>query len=163
MYLDYPNLIEEPARKLADLERSHRNRPTESRLKMLRLLKEGTYRSRRRLAEVLGYSERQLGRWFDAYREGSLEALLDRGRPGGSSEKVTDAAWEALEEKMKVGEIARLEEARSYLAEEHGIRYAGIQGVSMLFQRRGVKLKTGRRSNQQADPDEQAAFKKEIR
>lgn len=163
MYLDYPNLIEEPPAELADLERSHRGGPTESRLKMLRLLKEGTYRSRRQLAAVLGYCERQLGRWFDTYREGGLEALVDRGQPGGSSEKVTDEAWAGLEEKMKAGQIARLEDARRYLRIEHGITYAGIQSVSMLFQRRGVKLKTGRRSHQQAAPEEQAAFKKEVR
>lgn len=160
MYLDYPNLIAEPATELADLERSHRGQPTETRLKMLRLLKDETYRSRRQLAGVLGYCERQLGRWFATYREGGLEALLDRGQPGGSSEKVTDEAWAGLEEKMKAGEIARLEDARRYLEEEHGITYAGIQGISMLFQRRGVKRKTGRPRHQKADPDEQAAFKK---
>lgn len=162
MYLDYPDLIDESSPELADLERSHRGQPTESRLKMLRLLKDETYRSRRQLADVLGYCERQLGRWFDTYREGGLDALLDLGQPGGSSENVTDAAWQALEEKMKAGQIAHLEEARRYLEEEHGITYAGIQSISMLFQRRGVKLKTGRRRHQKADPDEQAAFKKEV-
>ena len=160
MYLDYFSLITDPPDELADLERKHRGRPTESRLKMLRLLKNGSYPSRRALAPVLGYSERQLKRWFDAYREGGLEALLDRGQPGGSSEKVTDEAWKALEEKMKAGEIARLEDARSYLEEEHNISYAGIQGISMLFQRRGVKLKTGRRKHRKGSPEEQAAFKK---
>lgn len=162
MYLDYSSLIAEPASALADLERKHRGRPTESRLKMLRLLKDGSYPSRRALAPVLGYSERQLKRWFDTYREGGLGALLKRGRPGGSSEKVTSEAWAALEEEMKAGRIARLEDARRYLAGEHGIRYAGIQGISMLFQRRGVKLKTGRKEHRKASAEEQAAFKKSL-
>ena len=160
MYLDYPSLITESAGELANLERKHRGRPTESRLKMLRLLKDGSYPSRRALAPVLGYCERQLKRWFDAYREGGLEALLDRGQPGGSSEKVTGEAWQALKEKMKAGEIHRLEDARSYLEEEHNISYAGIQGISMLFQRRSVKLKTGRRKHRKGSAEEQEAFKK---
>ena len=63
---------------------------------MLRLLKEGTCRSRRQLAGVLGYSERQLKRWFDAYRAGGLEALLERKAPGGRAEAVTPEAWAGL-------------------------------------------------------------------
>lgn len=160
MYLNYPDLIEESPEQLAERERTRRFGPISDRLKMLRLLKEGTYRSRRALAPVLGYSERQLGRWFDAYREGGLEALLDRGKSGGSSERVTPEAWAALAVEMKAGRIARLEDARRYLEEEHGIHYAGITSISALFERHGVKLKTGRRTNRKADPAEQAAFKK---
>ena len=88
MYLDYPDLIEESLEELAKRERQHRSGPTSDRLKMLRLLKDGAFRSRRKLAGVLGYSERQLKRWFDTYREGGLEALLDRSAPGGRPEKV---------------------------------------------------------------------------
>lgn len=160
MYLDYPNLIDESPEELIEQERHRRSGPVGDRLKMLRLLKTGSYRSRRALAPVLGYSERQLKRWFDAYREGGLKALLDRRAPGGSSERVTSEAWTALEEEMKAGNIARLEDARRYLEEEHGIQYAGITSISALFERHGVKLKTGRRTNRKADPAEQAAFKK---
>jgi len=96
MYLDYPDLIEESLEELAKRERQHRSGPTSDRLKMLRLLKDGAFRSRRKLAGVLGYSERQLKRWFDTYREGGLEALLDRSAPGGRPEKVTPEAWSGL-------------------------------------------------------------------
>lgn len=160
MYLAYPELIEESPEELAERERQHRASPVSDRLKMLRLLKAGTYRSRRALAVVLGYSERQLDRWFETYREGGLEALLGRGQPGGSSERVTEEAWSGLEEMMKRGEIARLEDARRYLEEEHGIEYAGIGAISALFGRRGTRLKTGRRRHRKADAAKQAAFKK---
>jgi len=53
MYLSYPNLISESPEELATLERRHRSSPISDRRKMLRLLKEGTYRSRRQLAGVL--------------------------------------------------------------------------------------------------------------
>jgi len=120
---------------------------------MLRLLKDGTYQSRRKLASVLGYSERQLGRWFDAYRSGGLEALLNRDAPGGRSAKATPEAWAGLVEEMKAGQVARPEDAGRYLSEEHGIEYAGVSSISALFKRRGVKLNlAGRRKNRKADP-----------
>jgi hypothetical protein len=62
MYLDYPDLINESLEQLATRERQHRSSPVGDRLKMLRLPKEGTYRSRHQLTVVLGYSERQLKR-----------------------------------------------------------------------------------------------------
>jgi transposase len=160
MHLSYPDLIEESVSDLADKERAHRGTPLEIRLKMLRLLKAGTFRSRSALAPVLGYSKRQLKRWFDTYQEGGLEDLLDRGSPGGSTERVTPEAWADLEKKMIGGEVPRLEDARRYLAEEHDIQYANVTSLSSLFQRRGVKLKTGRKQNRKADPEAQAAFKK---
>lgn len=160
MYLPYPDLIEESVSTLAKRERAYRGTPLEIRLKMLRLLKAGHFRSRGALAPVLGYSERQLKRWFDAYREEGLKGLLDRGDPGGSSERITLEAWTALKKEMIAGRISRLEDARRYLAEEHGVRYANITSISDLFKRRGVKLKTGRKQNRKADPKAQAAFKK---
>lgn len=160
MHLSYPDLIEESLSALARLERSRRGTPVEVRLRMLRLLKEGRYGSRRSLAPVLGYSERQLKRWFDAYREGGIGGLLDRGTPGGSTERMTPEAWADLDQKMIDGQISRLEDARRYLADQHGIQYANITSISSLFQRHGVKLKTGRKQHRKADREEQAAFKK---
>lgn len=160
MYLDYPNLITESPDELARLEYQHRGRPTENRLKMLRLLKEGRFRSRRQLAPVLGYCERQLKRWFETYRRDGLEALLSYPGAGGSTERITDEAWLALETKMKQGRIARLEDARQYLAQDWGVAYRGISSISELFKRRKTKLKTGRPRHEKADAAAQAAFKK---
>jgi transposase len=160
MYLSYPDLIEEPVEQIRSLERAHRGTPLEARLKMLRLLKAETFRSRSALSEVLGYSERQMDRWFQAYREKGLDGLLDRGDPGGSPERVTPEAWEGLCKQMIEGKVSRLEDARRYLADKHDVQYAGISSISMLFQRRGVKLKTGRKEHRKADRDAQAAFKK---
>lgn len=160
MQLSYPDLIEEPISALARLEQSRRGTPVEVRLKMLRLLKEGRFGSRRSLAPVLGYSERQLKRWFDAYRKGGIDSLLDRGTPGGATEWMTPEAWADLDQKMIDGQIPRLEDARRYLAEKHEIQYASITSISSLFQRHEVKLKTGRKQHRKADREEQAAFKK---
>ena len=159
MYLHYPDLIQESPDELARLERQHRSSPVADRLQMLRLLKSGTYRSRRALSEVLGYSERQLHRWFETYRTGGLDALLLHQRPGGSQERITPEAFAALEAEMRAGRIATLNDAQRYLHEHHAIPYT-IGGLSDLFRRRKVKRKTGRRRHRKASQAEQAAFKK---
>ena len=161
MRLNYPDLIEETPKELARLEREHRSGPLGVRLKMLRLLKAEAYPSRLQLAPVLGYSRKQLQRWWKAYREGGLDALLERGTPGGSAERVTAEAWTALEAEMKAGRIARLKEAQQFLQERFSIRYT-VGGLGDLFRRRKAKLKTGRRRNTKASSDEQAAFKKTV-
>ena len=85
--------------------------------------------------------------------------MLKRETPGGRAEAVTPEAWAGLEEEMKAGRIAQLEDTRRYLADVHGIEYAGIASISALFQRRGVKLKTGRWRHRRADAKKQQAFK----
>ncbi len=162
MYLNYTELIHEPPEQLARLERQYRSGPLADRLKMLRLLKIGAYRSRRALAELLGYSERQLQRWFDTYRAGGLEALMVREQPSGRNEQVTPEAWSALETEMKAGRIAGLKEAQRFLEARFSMAYT-IGGLSDLFRRRKTKLKTGRRRNKKATQAEQAAFKKSVR
>ena len=161
MRLNYPDLIREAPDQLARLERKHRSSPLEDRLKMLRLLKAEAYPSRMQLAPVLGYSPRQLQRWWGAYQEGGLKALLDRASPGGSAERISEEAWQALEAEMKGGRVARLRDARRFLRERFSTSYT-IGGLSDLFRRRKARLKTGRRRNRKASPEEQAAFKKTV-
>lgn len=160
MWIDYAKVIEESPEELLAAEKRLRGSPLQSRARMLRLLKTEAYQSRRELAGALGYSRRQLGRWWKAYQKGGLDALLSRKPLGGSTERVSEEAWAALCEKMKRGEIARLEEARQFLAEEHGVCYRSVSAVSRLFKRRRVKLKTGRPRHGKASSEEQAAFKK---
>lgn len=161
MWIDYTEEISESVDQLRTLEKKRSSeRSVADRLKMLRLLKSGQCRSRRQAARLLGYSERQLSRWFQTYREEGLEGLCQVGSPGGLDERVTPEAWEALTERMEAGEIARLKDAQRFLEEEFGIEYESVSGISRLFDRRGVKLKTGRRRHKDADPEAQETFKK---
>lgn len=161
MWIDYTEEISESTQQLRRLEKKRSaNRSVADRLKMLRLLKSGQCRSRSQVADLLGYSKRQLDRWFRTYREEGLEGLCQVETPGGPSEKVTPEAWDALTEKMKAGEIARLKDAQQFLKEQFGIEYESVSGISRLFDRRGVKLKTGRPRHKDADPEAQETFKK---
>jgi transposase len=73
---------------------------------------------------------------------------------------VTSEAFADLQEAMKRGEIATIGQADEFLRERHGIEYAHPDGVGQLLRRRKVKLKTGRPRHEEADPEEQEAFKK---
>lgn len=128
---------------------------------MLRLLKSEECTNLGEAAQALGYSWRQCQRWFRSYQEGGIEELLiSRVSERGRQELVTQEAFEDLKEAMKKGQIATISEADEFLRERHGIEYAHPDGVGQLLRRRKVKLKTGRPRHEEADPDQQEAFKK---
>lgn len=160
MWLDYRQAIAESAADLVALERRYRGAGVADRIKMLRLLKTDAYPSQRQVATVLGYTERQLRRWWQVYTQDGLSALLQRERPGGRVERLNATALAALEAEMKAGRIGRLRDAQRFLAEQWGVHYQGVSGLSRLFQRHKIKLKTGRRRHRRADAEAQAAFKK---
>ena len=112
----------------------------------------------------MGYSWRQCHRWFASYKKGGLEELLkSRVSERGRQELVTEEAFADLQEAMKRGEIATISEADQFLRERHGIQYAHPDGVGQLLRRRKVTLKRGRPRHEEADPEEQEAFKKTSR
>jgi transposase len=160
---NYPDLIVETQEQLLECEKSLRGSALENRVKMLRLLKSSAYPSQLRLAKALGYSPRQIRRWWKTYREDGLQALLEDKthlRWANNKERVSQEALVALEEKMKAGQIARLEEVRIFLEEHFDIHYKGVSALSRLLKRHQIKLKTGRRRHRKASEEEQAAFKK---
>ncbi|MBV8869892.1 MAG: winged helix-turn-helix domain-containing protein [Acetobacteraceae bacterium] len=162
MWIDYGGSVAESIEELAEIGRRLRGRAEADRVKLLLALRSGRERSLRRAAAVLGYSERQAQRWWRAYRSGGLAALLERRPREGRRERVGPAAWAALEAEMRAGRVARLREAQAFLRDRHGIAYS-LNGVSLLFKRHRVKLKTGRRRHRKADAAAQAAFKKGVR
>ncbi len=163
MWIDYRDQITQSTTALQVLEKRLRGRPLADRVTLLRLLKAGTIRSLRAAAPVLGYSERQLQRWWASYTARGLEALVQWQPRPGRQEQVSPEAWAALAMEMRAGRIARLKEAQRYLREQWRTDYRSLNGLSQLFKRHKTKLKTGRRRHRQADPVAQTAFKKYLR
>jgi transposase len=89
------------------------------------------------------------------------ELLKSRVDQRGRQELVTEEAFEELEEAMKRGEIATINQAHEFLS-ERGIEYSHPDGVGQLLRRRKVKKKTGRPRHENADEQEQEAFKKTL-
>ncbi|HET8647851.1 MAG TPA: winged helix-turn-helix domain-containing protein [Vicinamibacteria bacterium] len=159
MRIAYPSAIGESEQELAALERRLRGRPVAARVRMLRLLKAGAAPSLGACAPLVGYSPRQLARWWAAYRAGGVAAVVrERPRPGKAS-RLTPEARAGLEAEMRAGAIATLEDARRYLAERHGVVYASLNGVWWQLRKHRIKLKTGRRQHRRADPAAQEAFR----
>ena len=146
---------------LKELEKYHRYSHLFQRVRMLRLLKSQECPNLGEAAQALGYSWRQCQRWFASYQNGGIEELLkSRVHERGRQELVTPEAFEDLKEAMKRGEIATIGQADEFLRDRHGIEYAHPDGVGQLLRRHKVKLKTGRPRHEEADQEEQEAFKK---
>jgi transposase len=155
----YPSVIGESEQELAAAERRLRGRPIAARVRMLRLLKTGAAATLGACAPLVGYSPRQVARWWAAYRAGGPAALTrERPRPGKAS-RLTPEALAGLEERMRAGGIATLDDARRYLAERWGIEHASLNGVWWQLRKHKIKLKTGRRRHRKADAAAQEAFR----
>jgi transposase len=158
--LNYDAIIQESREELARLARRHRNSVVGTRLSMLKKLKSGEARSLPKAAEQVGYSLRQCQRWFKAYQQVGLTALLQESQQGRTSgERMTAAAWGALDEALRAGEVATYAQARQLLA-EHGVMYKDDTSVLKLFRRHKIKAKTGRPRHEKVDVAVQSAFKK---
>ena len=153
MRTHYRDQILESEQELEHLERSLRGQALCDRVKMLRLLKSGAYGSRRTLAPTLGYSERQLQRWWKIYKKSGIDGLLEEKAVGGSTERVTDTAWQALKLAMRGGQIKQLKEAQAYLKEHFGIEYSSLQGLSDMIKRRGIADMMAERNKAQSKPN----------
>jgi winged helix-turn helix protein len=105
VWIDYGERLAESVEDLAGIGRRRRGRARADRVKLLLALKSGRERSLRRAAAPLGYSERQAQRWWATYRSGGLDALLERRPREGRRERVTPAAWAALDAGMRAGGV----------------------------------------------------------
>jgi transposase len=158
MWINYQQAITETVEELTAREKEVRGRPTESRVRMLRLLKSGQVPSLAQCAPLLGYSQTQLTRWWERYHRHGLAAVLaERDYPGMPSQ-LTPEALAGLEAAMHQGRIATVKDAQRYLREEEGITYRSLNGVWWQLRRHQIKLKTGRRQHRKADKEDQAAF-----
>jgi len=84
MRAPYADLISEPLPNLIRAKRARRSTPLAPRVQMLRLFKDGTCASQIAVAAHLGYSERQVRRWWIAYSSGGG----GRDRPAGGRAAV---------------------------------------------------------------------------
>ncbi len=157
--IDYPAAITEGVAILREHETRLRGTAAAPRVQMLRLLKGGEATRLSQVAVLVGYSPRQVERWWQTYRTDGLAVLERVYHPAGKPAQLTEEAWAGLRIEREAGRIGGQEEARRYLEEHWDIRYESVNGISYQFKRRKVKWKTGRRRHAKADAAAQAAFK----
>jgi transposase len=88
------------------------------------------------IAERLGRPRSVIQRWFDLFRQGGLERLLDKRRGQGMPSRLTAEAAQALREKLAAGGWRRAADAQRWLAEHHGIE-VGLGGVYKYLKKWG--------------------------
>ncbi|MBA3573303.1 MAG: helix-turn-helix domain-containing protein [Pyrinomonadaceae bacterium] len=160
MRRNYQQDIKESVAELRSLEREHRSTVAGTRLRVLRLLKEGGVASVEAAARAVNYSRRHCQRWLKGYYQQGLTSLLEApGKAPGAKERMTEQAWEALNRALLAGEISSYGQARALVA-EHGVNYKDDTSVLKLFKRHKIKAKTGRPRHEKTDVAQQEAFKK---
>jgi transposase len=159
MRTDYPAAIQEDALALARRERELRGDRREARVRTLRLLRGGRATSLPRCAPLVGYSLRQVTRWWGRYRAGGLEGLLTDKPHLGEASRLTPEAYAALGGRMRGGRVATLQDARRYLAEAWRIVYPTVGGLWAQLHARKARPKTGRRRHVKADEAAQEAWR----
>ncbi len=162
-HTDYPAVILEDAASLWHQETGARGTAAAVRLQMLRLLKSREATTLSQVAALVGYSPRQVERWWQTYRTKGLPTLARVYHPAGKPAQLTEEAWAALTVELEAGRIAGQEDARRYLAQTWGVQYESVNGISYQFKKRKVKWKTGRRRHAKADAAVQAAFEQTSR
>lgn len=160
MHICYPSVITESSEELLTREQALRGKTSAVRVQMLRLLKNRTVQSASEAASLLGYSERQLLRWWACYKTAGLDALLEQHPRPGRPCRITPEAWECLDTAMCQGHLGTLEQARQFLRSTCHIPYTSINALSWQFKRRKTKWKTGRRQHRKANSEHQTTFKK---
>jgi transposase len=146
MYINYPELIAESELELQLLERKYRDKWGKPRIQMLRLLKSGRARSLRECGPLLGYSVRQVHRWWQQYRMEGVAGLVSETNRAGRQSQLTDAAAEAVRLEIEAGRVCSLEQARRYLSERWAIHYDSLNGVSWMLRRQGIDIRERRRA-----------------
>jgi transposase len=88
------------------------------------------------IAERLGRPRSLIQDWFDRFRQGGLERLLDKRRGQGTPSLLTAEAAHALSQKLAAGGWRRAADAQRWLAETYGIK-VGLGAVYKYLKRWG--------------------------
>ena len=160
--MDYQVEIAESGDYLRNLERTTKDLKARDRVRFIRFLKIGKAMTQEQAGALIGLKVRQSQRLWKQYREEGVSKLCQNNYVGGQS-KLSRAEQDQLRERLCDDDIGTLEQARVWLKQEFRVDYT-LGGVSCLFQRMKVKLKTGRPSNVKQDTEQMEEFaKKNIR
>ncbi len=160
--MDYQVEIAESGDYLRNLERAAKELKARDRVRFIRLLKIGKATTQEQAGVLIGLKVRQSQRLWKKYREEGLSNLCQNNYVGRKA-KLSQAEQEQLRTRLRDDDIGTLKQARICLKEEFSVDYTA-SGVSALFQRMKVKLKTGRPSNVKQDKEQMEEFaKKNIR
>lgn len=156
--MNYQTEIAETGKSLLELERATKDLKARDRVRFIRYLKTGKAQTQKEAGLLLGIGSRQSQRWWREYRERGL-SQMSRNRYGGGVGKFDLGRREELEERLKKDDVQTLKQAGKCVREEFAASYT-VGGVSYLFGRLQIKLKTGRPHNIKQSASEREEFAK---
>ena len=116
------------------------------------------------VAKLCGVSRSYLFLWLKRVREGGLDALLARDKPGpkeGMRRGIQPEVIAELGERLATQQFASAAQARRWLKEEHGIERPYVTVWSWLKKFGGV-LRVPRPSHSKKNPDATEGFKSNL-
>lgn len=158
--MKYEGLISESFEQLQTLEKKQQLVRNEKRVQFLKFLKNGEAKTQKEAGEKVGWKVRQSQKIWQMYREGGLEAVLEKTEKRGFG-KLTAVEISGLNRYLAEFGARTLAEIQQYLQAACGIRYT-IGGLSDLCIRLRIKLKTARPSNHQKNEAEVLTYKKTL-
>lgn len=158
--MNYAKIIVESESDLIQLERREKNAMRRDRIRFIRTLKSGQFRSQSTAGAAIGLGERQSQRLWSSYVKAGIKGLLSTysERWWGKLSSVQISQLRAF---LLSDQAQTLADIQAYLAGNLGVNYT-IGGVSDLCKRLKIKLKTGRPVNVKQKPGSIEDFKKNL-
>ena len=143
--MKYEAFISESFEQLQTLEKKQLLVRNEKRIQFLKFLKKGEAKTQKEAGAKVGWKVRQSQKIWQMYREGGLEAVLNKTEKRGFG-KLTAVEISGLNRYLAEFGGRTLAEIQRYLQAAFGISYT-IGGLSDLCIRLRIKLKTARPNN----------------
>jgi len=153
--------IKEDLDFLIRLEKETKHKKLSQRLQMLIILKKNPKLTLKEVCNFIPVHYSTLVRWWNYYKEGGLEKLLD-WKVEGYKVKMTKEQEEEFLKELEKGEFETQQEMIIWIEERYGIKYSQ-QGISDLLKRLKVKKKVARPTHPNKDEEEGKKFKEEFK
>jgi len=131
------------------------------RLLAVKLGLEGTLSSKA-IAAQLGHSQTTLTTWFNLYRQGGIDALLEQKPRGkGFAPELDASRMQELAAELEKGRWRTAKEAHAWLKERFGVKF-GLSYTYRCLKKLGGRLKVTRPCHTKKDPLKVVAFKETL-
>jgi len=158
--MDYTSLIIEDVDFLASQERLAGKAQARARIRFLRLLKTGQAKSQAAAGLHISLAIGQSQRLWQTYQEKGFAGLLSPAYQA-SFGKLSAHQISILLTFLGSDQAGKLAEVQAFMHSSFGLQYS-LSGISKLFTRLKIKLKTGRPSKVRKDAAQEEAFKKTL-
>ena len=159
--LDYTALIKEHVEELLKLERAQTVSRFRDYVRYIRQLKEGRAKTQSQSGSLIGLKERQSQTLWQTYKKEGLDYLLSEHRQGTLGQ-LSYVQISQVQSFLRDSELPLTQEQiADWIDSSFGIRYTQ-SGISKLFKRLKIKLKTGRPVNVRQKEGDVGAFKKTL-